>query len=442
MILQNGKGLLHMEMGTGKTATAIAVAGGLQTRNLIDEVLVICPVNALGVWKKELEIWWTGSCTLFHVRSSKQTIKTDIPEKCVNQPHLTCTLITPDLAARLNYQKNDRCLIIWDEIQKIKGASTKRSKYAEKLALSTPYKIGLSGTPAPQGPLDYFGIFRFIDSTLWPMTWTKFKGIYADWLPMPRQYIRTKYKNLDELKERVASLTFNIRKADCLDLPSKVRQIIPVNLSPEENRIYIELEHDFITSLEDGEYILADHILTRLIRLSQVTGGFVHDSHGEIKKVGESKLLILKSLIQPLIEAGDRITIFARFKAEVTAIEKELTPLLSVHTIRGGDSDSKRQKALDAYAKSSPGALICSLGAASEAINLSHSAYTIFFSLDFDLSHVEQADARNDRPGQTRPMTTYFLLTDDTIDTYMYRAVVEKRRMQDWIGGFIDSRKD
>jgi len=308
------------------------------------------------------------------------------------------------------------------------------------MGLVTTHRLGLSGTPAPQGPLDYYGIFRFIEPRLFPMTWTKFRQTYATWLPYPRQYIRKEYQNLDDLKERVGSITHSIQKADCLDLPPKTRQLVDVILPSDTRRIYRELEKDFITQLPDGPVVLADHVLTRLTRLSQVTGGFVNDTNGESQPISNAKMSALRDLVDPLLDAKERITIFARFRAEVADIETTFKTLgVHVGTIKGGDSSAHREQACDEYlTHDGPTILVCSLGAASEAINLSGSAYTIFYSLDFDLSHVEQADARNDRPGQTRPMTTYFLLAGQTVDYYMYNAVVLKRRLQDWIGGFID----
>ena len=112
---------------------------------------------------------------------------------------------------------------------------------------------------------------------------------------------------------------------------------------------------------------------------------------------------------------------------------------MGLETITGDDSTDDRRRKVEEFSARESTVLVCSLAAASEAIDLSSSAYTFFFSVDYDLSHVEQADARNDRIGQTRPMTTYFLQAKDTVDEYMYKAVVDKRNMQDWIGGFIKS---
>ena len=438
---QHGRGLLHHEMGTGKTATAITVAGALATRELIDNVLVICPLNAIPIWSQEIETWYSGLATIKLVLAGQTSTRET--ETFNGSPPLLFTVTTYDLMVRRDIMPDPNTFVIMDECQKIKGAGTRRSRHAARMGLVTTHRLGLSGTPAPQGPLDYYGIFRFIEPRLFPMTWTKFRQKYATWLPYPRQYIRKDYQNLDDLKDRVGSITHSVSKADCLDLPPKTRQIVDVTLRDDARRIYHELEKNFITQLPEGPVIVADHGLVRLTRLSQVTGGFVNDTGGKSQPISNAKISALCDLVEPLLDAKERITIFARFRAEVADIEKTFKTLgVHVGTIKGGDSSDRREQACEEYlTHDGPTILVCSLGAASEAINLSGSAYTIFYSLDFDLSHVEQADARNDRPGQTRPMTTYFLLASKTVDHYMYDAVVHKRRLQDWIGGFVDDLK-
>jgi SNF2 family DNA or RNA helicase len=264
------------------------------------------------------------------------------------------------------------------------------------------------------------------------------------------------YQNLDELKARVQAYTYSIQKDDCLDLPPKTRQILDVPLSREEQRVYAELEEEFIAMVTEEcertghsveRVVKADHVLSRLLRLAEVTAGFTRTPTGETIWVGESKLNALVEHIEPLLEAGERVVVFARFRPEIEAISEALkdSPLsngkqVGLETITGDDATHARRRKVEEFTQSESSILVCSLAAASEAIDLSASAYTFFFSVDYDLSHVEQADARNDRIGQTRPMTTYFLQAKDTVDEYMYRAVVEKRNMQDWIGGFIKSR--
>jgi SNF2 family DNA or RNA helicase len=456
---QGGMGLLHMEMGTGKTLSALSVAGALTVRDKIDHVWIFCTKSAISVWENELKNFGLDYSLTVQMEH-KETREAPFYLNCtpIDTP-LNIHIITYDMAWRRTQildSLTSRTLAICDEVQKIKSPSSKRSRFLYRVGQRVDYRIGLSGTPAPKGPFDYYAIFRFINPKVFGTNFSKFKTTYGEWAPYPRHWLMYHFKNLDELKQLVQTHAYSIQKTECLDLPKKTRQIIDVALSRMETEIYDKLETDFV-ALVEGEsertglpierVVMADHILPRLMRLAEITAGFTRTPSGETLWVGESKLNTLVEHIEPLLDAGERVVVFARFRPEIEAISEALRDAhldsgkhVGLGSITGDNSTEDRRKAIEIFINGTSQVLVCSLAAASESIDLSASAYTFFFSIDYDLSHVEQADARNDRIGQTRPMTTYFLQARGTVDEYMYRAVVEKRQMQDWIGGFIKSR--
>ena len=459
MVAQNGTGLLHMEMGTGKTLAALSVAGALTVRKQIDNLWIFCTKSAIPVWEKELTNFGVDYTLTVQLKNTRQ-YETPMYSKMVPlERPLNINLVTYDTAWRrrgILDQLTPRTLAICDEVQKIKSPSSKRSKFLYQVGQRVNHRLGLSGTPAPKGPFDYYGIFRFLDSKIFGTNYGKFKNTYGVWAPYPRHWLMYDYQNLDDLKARVQAHTYSIQKSECLDLPDKTRQIIDVPLSKREREVYDELEEDFISYVEGEsartgksveQVVVADHVLPRLLRLAEGTAGFTRTPTSETIWVGESKLNALVEHIEPLLDAGERVVVFARFRPEIEAISEALkdSPLsngkqVGLETITGDDSTDDRRRKVEEFSQGTSAVLVCSLAAASEAIDLSCSAYTFFFSIDYDLSHVEQADARNDRIGQTRPMTTYFLQARNTVDEFMYKAVIDKRNMQDWIGGFIASR--
>jgi hypothetical protein len=64
-------------------------------------------------------------------------------------------------------------------------------------------------------------------------------------------------------------------------------------------------------------------------------------------------------------------------------------------------------------------------------IDLSRSAYCFYFSLGFSLGDYEQSLARLRRPGQTRCVRYYHLVTQDTVDEQVYAALRERRSVVD-----------
>ena len=55
MSLKSRGAALLMEMGTGKSLTAIAITGALSQAGRIRRVLIVAPLSILGVWEEEFQ---------------------------------------------------------------------------------------------------------------------------------------------------------------------------------------------------------------------------------------------------------------------------------------------------------------------------------------------------------------------------------------------------
>lgn len=68
---------LLMEMGTGKTITAIGIAGALYLSGKINRVLVVAPLSILGVWEEEFAKFaaFPYHLTLLHGNSVKPILQ-------------------------------------------------------------------------------------------------------------------------------------------------------------------------------------------------------------------------------------------------------------------------------------------------------------------------------------------------------------------------------
>ena len=57
-------------------------------------------------------------------------------------------------------------LVIADEVHRLKKAGGVTSRYASRLSDRVPYRIGMTGTPMPKGPVDLYAQGRFLDKTV------------------------------------------------------------------------------------------------------------------------------------------------------------------------------------------------------------------------------------------------------------------------------------
>jgi len=63
--------------------------------------------------------------------------------------------------------------------QKLKSAGSKVSMFFKALRPKTKKRIGLSGTPTPNSPLDIYGIYRFLDPDIFGTSYQRFQMKYA-----------------------------------------------------------------------------------------------------------------------------------------------------------------------------------------------------------------------------------------------------------------------
>lgn len=154
----------------------------------------------------------------------------------------------------------------------------------------------LDGSAFDETPLDAFSQMRFLDwKILGHDSWTSFKNFYASWeqvgiwvkdpktnKPVERaikQQARDEsgkkvFANLDVMAKRLAPHSFRVTRAECFDVPAKVRTRFYFDLSAAQRAVYDPLFEEFEAWLGDGTKVSAKHQLARMTRLDQVRAGY------------------------------------------------------------------------------------------------------------------------------------------------------------------------
>ena len=89
-------------------------------------------------------------------------------------------------------------------------------------------------------------------------------------------------------------------------------------------KIYQRLVEESYAELASGE-VTVPNVLTRLLRLSQLTGGFLgNDDNSRVEQVSNAKLAVLEDIIDTSVQESQKLVIIARFVPEIHAIEKML----------------------------------------------------------------------------------------------------------------------
>ena len=163
-----------------------------------------------------------------------------------------------------------------------------------------------------------------------------------------------------------------------------------------------------------------------MLRLSQMTGGYLTDDAGSITSVSTAKLDALSDILDTMLAEEKKLVILARFAPELDGIQELLKrKQIGYASVRGGVSDRAeeiRRFQEDADCK----VFVGQIAAAGLGITLTAASTMVFYSLDYSMSNFEQAKARIHRVSQTENCLYIYLIAKNTVDAKILRSLRDK----------------
>ena len=419
---------LWLDMRTGKTLTALAIAEALNARR----ILVIAPrVPAKG---------WAAQ----------------IPEHTENFP--APILLNEGPAARrvarlrdhwndtggrftavLNYEacitaafaepllKTQWDLIIADEAHRLKGATSKIGKLVRgKLRQRTPHRLLLSGTPTPQGYEDFYGVYSSIHRDTFGVDyWTHFKSrfVVCGNPHIPQQI--TGYRDTDILEGVAKRWAIAANESDCWDVETPDEQWLWVDLCDKTRRAYDQLEALMIAEVEGGE-VIASNALVKALRLQQLAGGVAVTGEGEAatpQRLSAEKGDELAGFLEDRFEP---VVVFAQFLSDLDITRDVAKRLRRPYSQISGGLDGEK----DFHAAAARGEhpiIGCQIQAGSEGIELSEARVEIYLSTGYSSARYAQSRARIRGHKQKRRCHYVHIGARGTIDEAVAKALKDKR---------------
>ena len=430
---------LFYEMGTGKTKIVVDSSRILNWK----KILIIIP-KTIGVsWKKEI------------------AKNLDKPYRIIDATKGTTRKRAELIADSLNYQKyNGRSFVLvnydairikamfevlnsieWDamildESTYVKTPKAQRTKAAIRLGQAAGFRMVMTGTPITNNYLDLYAQLKFLDpSILGIPTYTAFKATYAILGGFEQKQV-VGFKNVEDLLEKVKNHSLICMIDDCLDLPEKMPPIIrSVSLDdyPEVKAAYNNMRKSLMHEFDDGNITTAKNVLTKLLRLQQITSGFLTDDEGNINSFGQSpKITALLEFINEIAD-DESVVIWARFLHDIDEIERAISPYGKVGKITGSITGEDRDKIINDFEDGKIRFLVATPRTCGFGINLVSARYTIWYSSSFSLEERYQADARTYRSGQKRRTFFIDLVCENTIDELILTAISKKSDLLDYV---------
>jgi len=437
MALQRNAFAFLMEMGTGKSLAAALVAARRFERGEVKRVLIVCPTSVMPVWAKEFE-----AVTIpFEAQIVDGTKKKRIEKlNNIQDDKLNIAIINYEITWRIidELLAWSADMIIADESQKIKSPGAKQSKAMHKLGKVTKYKLILTGTPVQNTPLDFYSQYKFLDDSIFGTSYYAFRNRYAVMGGYGRHQV-IGYNNLDELTKKAHSIAFRITREEALDLPEQLDEFKYCELEPEAEKLYDELRLQSYAELSEDK-VTIQNVLTKILRLQQITGGFINTDDKTCKKVSSAKLNLLEELIQDIvIDNRNKLVVFARFLPEIDAILKLLNEMeIQYSWITGKKPINERGEEVRKFQEDEAcKVFVAQIQTGGLGITLHAASIAILYSLDFNYASYEQAKARTLRIGQKKNCTYIHLLASKTIDEKLMQALqtkhdIAKLVVDDW----------
>ncbi len=342
-------------------------------------------------------------------------------------------------------------MICIDESSKIKSPGAKRTKTLTTLAKRAAFRRIMTGTLITNGPMDAFAQMNFLGSQyLGYDNFYSYKHRYAEWTKRrvrhpskPGQMLEFEefaaFKNLNELTEKIEAVSFRVTKDDCLDLPDKVfeRRLVPV--SKEQAKLYTDIKAKSYYELTQGEEVSVANVLTKLLRLQQVLGGFIPEKeYGEASPIPgvNHRLVAIADVVEEALPDG-KVIIWARFRAELAAITDMLREVYgrdSVVDYHGGVDNHDREVHVDRFQNDDKCLFfVGQQHSGGYGLTLTAAKTVIYYSNDFSLEARLQSEDRAHRIGQTDKVTYVDLEAEQTIDTKIITALRSKKNISDVI---------
>jgi SNF2 family DNA or RNA helicase len=498
----NGVGALLWDPGVGKTGATAAYLDHLVTKYGGElRVLVVAPLTAADTWVLQPHLFMDAAVKsrMLEGRVADQLVMmrqarnwTTVPWTSIHGNHggvsgNRVTILSMSAGGVSSYcdsrpkaveflqavRKYAPHMIVMDESHIIKADNSNISKAMYQIGQIAPHRIILTGTVNPKDMLDCYGQWRFLApwtfseqfgadftkkphkmtvsqiASIRPWSWDQFKTRYSTqtgYKGKSTKPVEDDYSKSD-LYKRVAERSHNVRKEDALDLPPVTDIDVHIRLDAHEQRLYDEMLSDLAAMLANGELVEAPNALAKIMKLRQITAGFIRDTETEVvHAIGRTKQRAVAEIVNVRLHGEQRIVVFAYFKSECAALadmlrQKGRTVEVITGETKKNDRLAIRQRFADVSGNPEQVVLVAQQRTMSVSVNeLVTAQNAVYASMSERRDDWVQSRGRLDRKGQVGQHVTFWnVYAPDTVDEVMLTTHKRRGNMEKALLDYIKS---
>jgi SNF2 family DNA or RNA helicase len=418
----NQRAFCFNEQGTGKTASAIWAADCLIEQEVINRVLIICPLSIMqSAWQADLfkfAVHRKVAIAYGDRLKRKAIIESDAEFVVINYDGVE---IVADSIANGGFD-----LIVIDEANAYKTPTTQRWKTLHKLITPSTWLWMMTGTPAAQSPTDAYGLAKMCVPDKVP----RFFGAFRDqtmvniskfkWMPKP---------TASEVVYRALQPAIRFTKKECLDLPDVTHVYRDAPLTPQQNKFYRLLKKEMLM-VAAGEEISTVNAAVNINKLLQISGGAVYSDTGAVIEFDVSnRLRVIEEVIN---ESSQKVLVFVPFTHTIELLSEHLRGVgIVCDIINGAVPVNKRTEIFKRFQETPyPKVLIIQPQAAAHGVTLTAADTIIWYAPVTSIETYLQANARIDRQGQKNPMTIVHI-KGSPVEARLYAMLQNKLDVHD-----------
>lgn len=412
-LYERDRAMILAPVGAGKTAITLTAMQAMIDDGHVKRWLVVAPKRVCtDVWPVEAPKWAPRLRLALAVGAPAQR---------------QAALVSRVDAVIINYDNLDKLDtldgfdgIVFDELTRLKNPGGKRFKALEKLLAGVKVRWGLTGSFTSNGLEDVFGQCKIVDQALLGRAKGAFMQQYficinrdfGQWIPAPGA--------LEQVMARIRPATYVLEPGDYKDKLPELH-VVEVRCALYDREPYDKMKKEYVARF-GAERVIAQNAASVTTKLQQMASGFVYNRDGGAPSIWFSDHKFDR--LEELLDENQRANtiVFYTFQEELAKLRQRFPHLQTLDDDRAIERWNNGEiQLLAAHPKSAQFGLNLQFGG----------SMMVFLSLPWSLVDFEQAIGRLHRSGQKHDVWVYLLLTENTIDERILKALRDKRSISD-----------
>ena len=499
---------LFFEQRCGKTKVALDTAAHQFRAGRISALLVIAPNLVHVNWAtdeipthlpddtKPLTVVWRSGRMVSKTMQRALAELLDHPGLAILAVNVDALVTAPLREYLTTFFRKRKVMAVIDESLDISNHGAARTKIAMKVGARAVTRRILDGTPLAATPMGLFSQTEFLKrGALGFKSFFAFRARYAEleikdfgernrlcpacfnvsqdppcqrcrgagFVGKQQVAVVKNYRYLDELKATLATFSDRVTRAECADLPAKIYEKVRFELTPTQRRAYEQLRTESIAELQSGDLVTAQIVLTKLLRLQQLTSNFAarnpepitceacrgagceecgdlgvtfDHSRAEWATVDERAYPRLAALMDSIEQLDGQGIVWARFRRDLEVISAACAQRgWSYVRYDGGVTGADREAAKTAFQRGDARLLLGNQRAGGRGIDLSAASFVIYFSHEWSLRYRLQSEDRAQSLQKREAVLYLDIIGVDTGDEAIIKALRNGKSLSDLVTG-------